>query len=313
VKFFVVLLTICFGLSAWALKSEIRVAEVSTVRVGDPIRLGALVQEYIADPELNAKVQELVVFEALTDETEKVYESEELALTLRQKLSFQDLQRIAVKIPNQFRIKAKRNFLYQGEIMRKITEQALNACDGCTVEFESLNLPELKVKGEILKTQLETQPLKAAGSFLLPLIVETSQGKNTFWVTGKIAFYKTAPVARRLLRANERINAGDFEMKKVNVSFAKDGIPAAESIQGKMAARMLTVGQAIFEADLKREPAATRGQIVKILVGNESFEVATSGTAEETGNIGDMIKVKSNDTKKLFSGVLIEKGVVRVQ
>lgn len=312
-KFFAFVLILASAISTWALKSEVRIAEKSTVRVGDPIRLGALVQGAISDADLNGKVQDLVVFEALTDETEKIYDSEELAMTLRQKLSFQDLQRISVKIPKQFKIQAKRNFLYQGELMREIAEQAMMKCLGCSVEFDDLKLPELKVKGEILKTQLEVQALKGAGSFLLPLIVETSQGRSTHWVTGKLSFYKMAPVAKRLLRPNERISGSDFEMKKIDISFAKDGIPESDALAGKLAARTLTVGQPIFEGDLKKEPAATRGQIVKILVGNESFEIATSGTAEETGSIGDMIKVKSHDTKKHFSGILVEKGVVRVQ
>ncbi|MEZ0391264.1 MAG: flagellar basal body P-ring formation chaperone FlgA [Pseudobdellovibrionaceae bacterium] len=298
---------------AWAFKAEIRIAEKSTVRIGDPIRLGSLIQGEVRDPELSARLHDLVIFEALVDESEKTYQSEELALTLRQKLSFQDLQKVAVKIPEQFKIQARRNFLYPNDIKREISEQAQVKCLGCTIEFDDLNMPEIKNKGEVLKTRMELQALKGAGSFLIPLIVETSQGKGTYWITGKLSFYKLAPVTKRLLRANERISSEDFEMKKVDVSFAKDGIPTSESVAGKMAARMLTVGQPIFESDLKKEPAAQRGQSVKILVGNDSFEIATQGTAEESGSVGDLIKVKSADTKKLFTGVLIEKGVVRLQ
>lgn len=298
---------------AFASKSEVRIAEKSTVRVGEPIRLGLLIQDQIADQELSDRIYNLVIFEALTEETEKTYESEELALTLRQKLSFQDLQRLSMKIPDQFKIQARRDFLSQTDIMREISKEASRRCLGCTIEFDDLKLPEMKIKGEILQVRLETQPLKGAGSFLLPLIIETSQGKNALWVTGKISFYKSAPVAKRLLRANERITSDDFEMRKVDVSFAKDGIPTADSLAGKMAARILTVGQPIFAGDLKKEPAAVRGQSVKILIGNENYEIATSGTAEEAGSIGDLIKVKSSETKKLLTGVLVDKGVVRLQ
>lgn len=307
------LLTAIFISGAFASRSEVRVAEKSTVRVGDPIRLGVLLKGEIQDSELEAKLQNLVVFDAQTDEGEKKYQSEDLALTLRQKLSFQDLQRISIKIPDQFVIQARRNFLYVGDMRRDIIAQALTRCLGCTIVIEDLNLPELKVKGEILQMRLETQALRGAGGFLLPLVVETSQGKSTLWVNGKLSFFKMAPVAKRLLRPNERISSADFEMRKVDVSFARDGVPTAETIVGKVAAKMLVAGQPIFVGDLKPEAATQRGQVIKVLVGNDSFEIATTGTAEEAGSIGDVIKVKSHDTKKLLSGVLIDKGVVRVE
>lgn len=313
VKATIFFLSALFLSFAMASKSEVRIADKSTVRVGEPIRLGTLMKGQIDDSELSDRIYNLVVFEAFTDEVEKTFESEELAYTLRQKLSFQDLQRVSIKIPRNFKIKGKRNFLYQGDLMREISNQALSLCSDCTVEFDDLKMPALDIKGEILRVRLETQTLKAAGSFLLPLVVETSQGRSSFWVTGKISLYKLAPVAKRLLRANERITEADFEMKRVNVSFAKDGVPSADSLAGKLTARLLTLGQPIFEADLKKEKAAKRGQTIKIVVGDEGFEIVSSGVAQEAGSLGDSIKVKMSDTQKLLSGVLTDNGVVRLQ
>jgi flagella basal body P-ring formation protein FlgA len=314
IRFGIVLFISCLGVfAARASKFEVRVAEKSTVRAGDPIRLVALLKGEIPDSELNAKLSDLVVFEALANGTEKTFKSQELVLILRERLSFQDLQRLSVKVPERFVVRAQRNFLYPTDIAREIKERAQAMCAPCTVEFEDLNMPEMKGANEVLQTHLDTQALKGAGSFLLPLQVETSQGRNVHWVTGKISFYKMAPVAKRLIRANERIAESDFEIKKINISYAKDGIPSKEDLSGKLSMRTLAVGQPIFAADLKKEPAATRGQSVRILTGNESFEIVTSGIAEEGGSIGDSIKVKSSDTQKLLSGVLIDKGTVRVQ
>lgn len=311
---FVTLISILvFAIGAWAERAEVRVAEKSTVRVGEPVRLGNLISGQIADGDLSNKVYNLVVFDPITSEEEKVFKSEELALILRQKLSFQDLQRLSMKIPDQVRVQAKRNYLHAGDIIREISEQAKAICQACSIEFDDLKIPDLKLREEVLQTHLETQNLKAAGSFLLPLQVVTSQGKAVYWVTGRLSFFKDAPVAKRMIRAGERILDSDVEMKKINISFAKDGAPTMAELNGKISLRTITMGQPVYMNDLKKEPAATRGQIIKILIGDENFEVMSSGTAEEAGSIGDVIKVKSSETQKLLSGVLVEKGTVRVQ
>jgi flagellar basal body P-ring formation protein FlgA len=314
VKIFLTLTTLFISTSlAWAERFEVRVAEKSTVRVGEPVRLGNLIVGKIQDAELSSRIYNLVVFDAITSEEEKSFKSDQLALMLRQKLSFQDLQRLSMKIPDMVKVRAQRNYLHAGDLMREISDQAKVLCTGCTIEFDDLKVPDLKIREEVLQTHLEVQNLKSAGSFLLPLQVETSQGKSVYWVTGRLAFYKEAPVAKRMIRAGERISDGDVEVKKINVSFAKDGAPTLEELAGKISTRMITMGQPILAGDLKKEPAATRGQAVRILVGNDSFEVVSSGTAEESGSIGDVIRVKSTDTQKLLSGVLVDKATVRVQ
>lgn len=312
-KLTILLLLFSFFAFAQNAKHEVRVSEKTTVRLGDPIRLGILISGQINDYEMSSKIYNLVVFEPMTSEGERTFQSEELALAIRRKLSFQDLQRLSVKIPETFKVIAKRNYLYPSDISRDIKERAQALCRECEIEFDDLRIPNINTKEEVLQVRLDTQSLKAAGSFLLPLQVETSKTRNVFWVTGKISFFKDAPVAKRMILSNERIAASDFEIKKVNVSFAKDGIPSLQDLAGKMSARNLSVGQPIFVADLKKEPAAVRGQMMKVLVGTESFEVVSSGVAEEAGAIGDMIRVKSQESQKILSGVLVDKGTVRIQ
>jgi flagella basal body P-ring formation protein FlgA len=72
-------------------------------------------------------------------------------------------------------------------------------------------------------------------------------------------------------------------------------------------------GRAVFPSDLKREPAAERGKAVKVIAGDELYEVSLSGVAEDTGHIGDLIKVRNIESKKVFTAVVVEKGVVKIQ
>lgn len=312
-KLFAVFFLTLISLDTLALRAEVRVAEKSTVRVGDPIRLGTLLIGKIEDSALLNRIYDLVVFEAMTSEESRTIKSEELALILRKKLSFLDLQLLSVKIPETFTLRSQRNFIYPADIAREISQQSLVVCAGCTIELQELHLPEIKTQQEILKVRLETKSIHQAGSFLLPLYIETSQGNLHHWVTGRLSFFREGPVTTRMIPVGDRISSSDFTIQKINVTFAKDGAPLPPDLIGKLAGRTLNVGQPIFFGDLKKEPAALRGQMVKIIIGSESMEVTASGIAEENGNLGDRIKVKSSDTQKILSGLLVEKGTVRIE
>jgi flagella basal body P-ring formation protein FlgA len=312
-KIFLVLFLLMTSLFAKADKLEVRVSELSTVRVGDPIRLGVISTGLDKDSYLYKKIYDTVVYEPISTEETQSFSSESLAVILRNKLSMQDLQQVSFSIPESFSLKAKRNYVYPQDIKRSIILAAEASCKPCEVSLDDLKIPDTATRNEILGVDLDTTSIKGAGGFLLPLNLQTSQGKGSVWVTGRLTIFKMAPVAKRLIQMNERFAADDFEMKRVNINFMRDGIPAEKDLIGKMAVHPISYGQTIFFADLKNELAAKRGEIVKLLLGDKEFEVSTQGVAEEQGAIGDIIKVKVNDTQKLMSGVLIDKAVVRVQ
>lgn len=308
-KLFLILFLQMASLLAWADKFEVRIAELSTVRQGESVRLGLISENGIADEELQERIYNLVINEKQDQDTSMT--SEQVAVAIRDKLSFQDLQRVSFKIPEIVRIKVKANYLSPKDIAYKIKKDSLLVCSGCEVEIDELRWPELSSKMDILTYQLDTKVIQRAGSHLIPMYLETSQGRQTIYVNTRISFYKMAPVAKRMLHVGEKINEADVDMKRVSVSFAKDGV--LETFQNKVAARLITAGQTIFMSDVKSEPAVLRGQSVKILIGTDSLEITAQGVAEDNGSIGDMVKVRSADNKKLLSGVLIEKGVVRIQ
>lgn len=307
----ILLMTSLFAVAAD--KMEVRISELSTVRVGDPIRLGTISTGLEKDSYLYKKIYDTVVYEPINTEETQSFTSQSLAIILRNKLSMQDLQQVSFSIPESFSLKAKRNYVYPQDIKRSIILAAEASCKPCDVTIDDLKIPDTSTRNEILGVDLDTTSIKGAGGFLLPLNLQTSQGKGSVWVTGQLTIYKMAPVSKRLIQMNEKFTAEDFEMKRVNINFMRDGIPAEKDLIGKMAVHPISYGQTIFFADLKNELAAKRGEIVKLLLGDKEFEVSTQGIAEEQGSIGDIIKVKVNDTQKLMSGVLIDKAVVRVQ
>ena len=302
---------ILISLNSMAARYEVRVQELSTVRSGEPIKLGQIISES-SQKSLGEPFYSVVVYEGLPADEERSITAEGLTKILRQKLSFQSLQELSLKTPQKITFKAKRNYISSKDMTREILNKAQEACSGCEAEMDELNIPEIKGSGEILQVKLDTQNFRAGGAFLLPLHVVTSKGNTAYWVTGKVSLYKMAPVAARMILANERIAEEDILYKKISINFARDSFSELKNIIGKKAARTLSLNQPIFTNDLKKEPAVQRGQMVKIVLGDDAFEVSMSGTAEETGAIGDMIKVKSLENQKMLSGILIEPGIVKV-
>lgn len=302
-----------FAQTVWA-KGTLQVAELSTVRIGDPIRMSVISTADGVERHLNEKLNNIVVLEAVQKEGQFEFASSEIALALRKKLSFQELQQLTLKIPETVKVRAKRNHIYSSDLKNQILMTAGAQCGpSCEVTFNDFRTPEVTANYEVLSYRLDTSTVRGAGSFVLPLQVETSQGRLQLWVTGAIRLHKEALVAKRLVPAGQALTDDDVELRKVDISFSKDGTPTLEDLHGRITARVINVGQTIFFSDLKKAIGATRGQPVKIVIGDGEFEVATQGLAVDAGSIGDQIKVKSSESNKLLSGELIDKGVVKVE
>jgi flagella basal body P-ring formation protein FlgA len=179
--------------------------------------------------------------------------------------------------------------------------------------MDQLKLPQVPKDQEILAMDLKLSDLKNNRAFVLPLHVETSRGKLPLWVTGKVSVFKETPVSKKLIRLGQVITENDFELREVDVSFVQDGVPSPKEVIERAASRLITAGEPIFFKDVKKIPDLFRGQTVKILVGTEEFEITTLGVAEEDGNLGDRIRVRSESIKKTVTGKIVEKGTVKIE
>jgi flagella basal body P-ring formation protein FlgA len=213
----------------------------------------------------------------------------------------------AFKVPSEIKVSFAAQPISKQEIERKIENVLKARCNDCVynLSIQGVPTPESKV------WEMDLSQLTTKGGFLVPL--RDGNNKQIKWISGNIRVSKLTPVTTRLISQGERLQAQDVTMSLVDVTFAKDSGLRAQDIQGQMAARILPVGTAVFAADLKREPAAQRGQIVKAVLGDDTFEITTNVEAQDQGFVGDLIKVKNMDNQKLMSALIVEKGVVKLQ
>ncbi|MFS4458462.1 flagellar basal body P-ring formation chaperone FlgA [Bdellovibrio sp. HCB2-146] len=275
----------------------LRLGDIAEVQGGDEALLG-LLDSIVIRPDARELLlsQHLNSSEILTKMRAALEENQELKK-----------QNPAFKVPSQVKVNFATTPISRQEVERKIRNHLKSQCHDCEykISIQSTPTPSNKL------WDLDMTQLTPKGGFLLP--VRDGDSKQIKWISGTIRVSKLTPVTTRLILQGERLQSEDLRMSMTDITFAKDGALRMEDIAGQAAARSLPVGTAVWAGDLKREPAAKRGQVIKALIGDDTFEVTANVQAEDNGFIGDLIKVKNLETQKVLSGLVVDKGVVKLQ
>lgn len=299
-----------FSLQVFA-RPEVSIPGSVEISQRELLRLGDIAVVSGGTEELLSLIESVVLREDSRELLLSQYLSSQEILTKVRTLiaSREDLHRLnpIFKIPSQVKVSFSSTPISRQEVERKIHNTLKARCNACEYKISIQSTP---VPSEN-NWELDFTQFSPKGGFLLPL--RDGNQAQLKWISGTIRVSQLTPVATRLILQGERVQPADVHMALTDVTFARDGVLRLEDIQGQMVARSLPVGSPIWKTDLQREPAAKRGQIVKALLGAESFEISVNMQAEENGFLGDLIKVKNLDNKKILSGLIVEKGVVKLQ
>ena len=133
------------------------------------------------------------------------------------------------------------------------------------------------------------------------------------WILAQIKRYQTVPVLNKSVKIGDVLTEDMFTNEKRQMLNLRDTVQKIESIIGMQAVRFLNAGQVLQYADVKKEMVLKKGQMVKAIVGGADFEVAISAEAQESGSIGDIVRIKNMDSQKIFAAKVIERGIVRIE
>jgi flagella basal body P-ring formation protein FlgA len=297
-------------------RPEISVVAQAEVAADQPIKLIDIASVSFVSSEHATMAFNIPVLPAQADgETKKIHNAD-LIKILRAKIG--GISEIAEEkwayfIPEEVEIRAKKILISAQSVQNQLTIAIRSRCGDCKVNLHDVKIPQIREKISFESCELQVDSVKAGGSFLVPVQCRFGNESKTYWISGSSKISKLAPVTTRQLNPGEKITAHDFQMQEVDVTYAKDGVPGPEDVEGQLASRMLMVNQPIFKSDYKRELAINRGQIIKVISGNESFEIVSQAIAEEQGYVGDLIRIKNSESQKVLSGQIVDKGVVKVQ
>lgn len=130
----------------------------------------------------------------------------------------------------------------------------------------------------------------------------------------QVAMRLGAAVAQHPINQGATIRASDLNLVPMSVTqLHKAGIGDLVLVVGQRAKRFIPVGTVIEPGMLEEVPLVRRGELVTLASVVGGVRVVTTAKAAESGLLGDVIKVRAADNKRMeFDAVVVGPGAVEV-
>ena len=133
------------------------------------------------------------------------------------------------------------------------------------------------------------------------------------YATLKVELITDVVVAVRPLRRNFTIT--DLDIKTVKMDMANlpsNAVLNSKDVIGKKLTHAVSAGTILRTDLLDLPPMVNRNDIVVIIAETENFRITTIGESQESGNLGDMIRVINLDSKKEVYAKIIDSTSVKI-
>jgi flagella basal body P-ring formation protein FlgA len=140
-----------------------------------------------------------------------------------------------------------------------------------------------------------------------------NQSPRAHWISIQVARFQKVPVAVRVIPMGESFQKNDIRYEWRDLTHATQSIPDEEELVGSLAKMGVPLNAVIFRNYLARVQAVNRGEMVKVVSGGEQWNVSLSAVAQQSGYVGDVIKLSNSNSQRVISGQVIARGVVRVE
>lgn len=291
-----------------SVRSAIESGDQETITLGDVASFEGF------SPERTEVLKKIQLTDAPKAGEQRVFTSHGLAQTFRSYVDNEEAgERVQFSIPNRVLITRKTVKLNDASVKQAIIEQLKAVCSTCEFKIERVALPIVSGFTTDSKWSVNVRRELPKGTFNYPLEVKNQTGSQLYWVSGNISVLKRALVAKRNIGIGEKIADGDFDFELRDITFLHDSIADQADLVGSVAARGIAAEQVIGRTFLKKEPAFKFGDVVKVITGNESWQISIDGVAQQAASVGETARVKIAKTQKLLSGVVVEKGVIEVR
>lgn len=125
--------------------------------------------------------------------------------------------------------------------------------------------------------------------------------------------YKKIAILKHAVVRNSIITDTDFQLEKRNINHLTSGyFDKPEQLIGKVITQNLSSGTVLTKHHIKLATAVNRGQSVTLIAKNSVIEVRMKGVAMSKGAIGERIKVKNTNSKRIIEGIIINKDLISV-
>jgi flagella basal body P-ring formation protein FlgA len=295
IKFLI--LSLVISLKAFA-AAEVELTVPSTVEVSprNKITVYDIVEAKNLTDEAMSSLQEIVI-----PESKRAMSKGELA-----RLLYSVKARFV--LPNELKILKSKSPVSRMEVERKIKNKIHSECSSCDVQVFISNVPQNIGSEWFMDLNIDL----SKKNVMIP-IYGTNNSTSKGWIVAELKRYQKVPVLNQTVKVGEVLTEEMLTVEKREMMNARDTVQSLSTLVGMQATRFLNAGQVVQFRDVKKEQVVKKGQMVKALVGNNTFEVAISAEVQEAGSVGEVVKVKNLDSHRVFAAKIVERGVVRIE
>jgi flagellar basal body P-ring formation protein FlgA len=217
---------------------------------------------------------------------------------------------IGYEIPSQVKVTRIGRTVAQSEL-----ENALMAKTGEALEITSLRSTD---KGLVYPqlSSLEVVGIEqlSQGARRVTVKVRSSDGEELLRIFDvKINYIAELPILARAVNKGEALNAEDVVMARFSGSAIPSGVAKAiGDIEGKVAIRALSAGEAIVTRSLESPKVLVKGSTVSATYTVGGLLVTARVQALEDGAPGTIVQVRNTATQRVIEGRVTENGLVEV-
>jgi len=310
-KFAVVLLLISELVSAEVM---LRVRPHVVVAPGSEVKLEQIIDAEGLSPEGRAKLSTINLSVAPAAGERQSLAQANISSVLRPIVQAErenSSSRVHVVIPKTVIIDTVKREISEAMVTAELMQAWQPLCADCRLEIEALSLPRIdKIRDWTMKLKAELP----RGGFSIPVELIRENGSSfSAWISGRLLTKKEVPVAKRMLKANDRLQPEDVAWEYRDTSFAFDGIPTKEDLVGKHMKQGLRAGEVLWRGLIEKEKAIRRGDTVTVKSGDGIWEVSMNVVAQQDAFIGDIVNMKHPKTNAALVGRVVARGEVELR
>lgn len=189
------------------------------------------------------------------------------------------------------------------------------------------NLEEFDIEVELRSSRFEVSQLDFDSLSIKPMTESKPRGLLSFnialfnegqeikegQIRVKIAYFENVLIATDRIRRHQLINSENCILKRMEItSLTSRPLTSENSLADLWSKRDIRKGQILSSGSVEKIPTILSGQGVSILYKSAVLEISAKGKAMESGYVGEIIRIKNEQSKKILTGTIIDSETVEI-
>ncbi len=150
-------------------------------------------------------------------------------------------------------------------------------------------------------------------SVVLKFMNDLGRVERTQRLQAKLFIEERVPVAQRRFDRGQKIELSDIDWQWKEASRVADDFLSLVQMTNRVARSPIQAGEIITSSRTALETLVQKGDRVTILVTGEGLKISGVGVADQSGSLGQSIKVRNLDSKREIVGTITDEKVVEVR